>query len=186
MVLAPSPIDKPEEFAKWQDKYLELVLAKLENYEGPFLDPVSTDFALNLEHNMIHIFSYDWPVIASYKFMWHGQEMLNKTYALSNGSVKFPLTFTYTTPDSPFVFYGDFPYAASPPNDAERALIGFFGIPPFSPVKDDFMVDFLGEGYNEEAYDILLHKFFRSTITKEEALKLMEWKLIFARFNNEH
>lgn len=38
MMPAPTPLDNPEEFAKWQDGYLAAVDAKLVDYPGSFID----------------------------------------------------------------------------------------------------------------------------------------------------
>jgi hypothetical protein len=101
VVIAPSPIDDPTGFARWQDGYLAAIHEKLNTYTGPSIDgggKCGTDFGSN---RFIFVTS-NWPVIASYKFTWNEQEILTKTVVLKDSQgVLIPVSITYTTPDSP-------------------------------------------------------------------------------------
>lgn len=192
VVMAPSPIDKPDEFAKWQDEYLKMVMGKLENYEGPYVDLMKIGFIISEEKGSLHLFSNNWPVIASYKFLWQGQEMLTKTLVFRNltGRV-FPLTFTYTTEDRIFSFLNDFGYQ-TPPNDKERVMLVRFSYPDlvYEIAKstqdiDNFSVDFMGRGNHQEIYDIFHLRLQKGTATEEDFDTLMRARLVITAIQNQ-
>ncbi|MFA6007199.1 MAG: hypothetical protein WC784_00950 [Candidatus Shapirobacteria bacterium] len=108
VVESPSPIDKPSDFAKWQDEYLRQIDEKLKTYTGPSID--SKKIMISFENSRYLIDSDIWPVISSYKFIWNGKEILTKTYVVKDGQNNLiPISVTYTTSDSP-AFYTDMGY----------------------------------------------------------------------------
>ncbi len=99
VIEAPSPIDDPADFTVWQEGYLAAVDEKLANYTGPSID--GTVFAFGYDFGQVELASDEWPVVAAYKFVWQGQEMLTKTFIINDGKGNLtPLSITYTTPNS--------------------------------------------------------------------------------------
>ncbi len=192
VVLAPSPIDEPEKFSKWQDEYLKMVMEKLDDYEeGPYVDLMTRGFIISEETGTINFFSNNWPVVSSYKFIWQGQEMLSKTFVFRNltGRV-FPLTFTYTTEDRIFSFMNDFGYQ-TPPNDKERVMFVRFSysdsaheIKKGSQMYDNFSADFMGGGNHQEIYDIFDLRLQKGTATEEDFDTLIRARLVIYAMQN--
>ncbi len=106
VVLAPSPIDDPENFALFQEEYLQKINEQAETYRDQAIDPqfeISGD-GLYLFHASV------WKPVASYKFKWAGQEILNKTFLYTSRQGDLvPITLTYATEDSRF-FDEEFSY----------------------------------------------------------------------------
>jgi len=195
VVMAPSPIYEPEEFSQWQDKYLELVLAKLENYEGPDVH-VSYHHYTSNGHDAFDFFSDDWPVIASYKFLWKGQEMLSKSFIFKNyaGEV-FTLTFTFATEDASFYRNPENPLYSTPPNDEVRYI---FSIYKYGDVRyeidknnnhiNQFTLDFLGRESEVKPNNIdtkLLRRYILNP-TDEDKIQVIRFRLIIAKISNIH
>ena len=192
VVLAPSPIDEPEKFSEWQEEYLKQVTEKLENYDGPYVDLMRSGFIMHKEGGQIEFFDYNWPVIASYKFLWRGQEMLSKTLVFRNltGRV-FPLTVTYTTEDLTMSYINDFGYQ-TPPNDKERVMLvryaytdQVYEIQKGGNIVDYFMADFLGIGDHQEIYDIFHLKLQYGKATEEDFDTLIHARLIIYAMQNQ-
>jgi len=99
VIEAPSPIDDPAGFAVWQDGYLAAITEKLKTYTGPSIGIGGAGIAY--DSAIIVLSSVSWPVIASFRFTWQGQEILTKTYIVNDGQGNLvPLSLTYTTPNS--------------------------------------------------------------------------------------
>ena len=202
VVLAPSPIDKPEEFSKWQDKYLEMVMEKLENYEGPYIE-MTNGFFVDTGNEIFGFKSNVWPVIASYKFIWHGEEILNKTYSFrdKNGNV-FPITITYNSKDSftsPVSEYHPYEYSTPLPSDPKAGSLWAFY--RFSGERyeldkklglldrEKFQIDFIGSDElkqetdeQSDIYWILWNKVWRGASNAEDVLQLIKTRFVFANF----
>jgi len=99
VVLAPSPIDDPENFALFQEEYLQKINEQAETYRDQAIDDT---FRIGSRGDFL-FYSSVWKPIASYKFKWEGQEILNKTflYTSQQGDL-VPITLTYTPEDSWF------------------------------------------------------------------------------------
>jgi hypothetical protein len=82
VVEAPSPIDNPAEFAKWQEEYLKQVNEKLKTYDGTAIDYKTRAFAYGTGKLVLD--GTDVNVISSYKFKWNGMEILAKTFVLKD------------------------------------------------------------------------------------------------------
>jgi len=192
--MAPSPIYEPEEFSQWQDKYLELVLAKLENYEGPDVDLGYYHHYISSSLGSYKFYSDDWPVIASYKFLWRGQEMLSKSFIFkSRAGEVFPLTFTYTTEDSPLTEYLENPLYSTPSNDEVRYIYSFY---KYSDMVyelnegrheiDQFILEFLGRENDVKPNNVdtdLLRSYMR-TPTEEDKMQVIRFRLIIVKIMN--
>ena len=112
VIEAPSPIDDPADFAVWQDGYLAAVNEKLATYTGP-----SIDGQVGVGGESFAVDSKNWPVIASYKFTWNGQEMLTKTLVFKDKQGNLiPVSITYTTPTSGILFDAAGGYKTPPPD----------------------------------------------------------------------
>lgn len=84
VALAPSPIDEPEKFALWHEEYLKQINEKLENYNGPTVELTKSRY--NAEYGSMEFESEKWPVVGSYLYKWHGEDVLNKSYIFSKKS----------------------------------------------------------------------------------------------------
>jgi hypothetical protein len=98
---APSPIEKAVDFAKWQEEYVAAVEKKLETYSGYVLDSkyigITFDQA-ELEFDASdHVGGINLEVVASYKFVWQGNTIVTKTFALKlyDGTL-IPFSVTYS------------------------------------------------------------------------------------------
>jgi hypothetical protein len=100
---SPSPIDNKTDYDKWEDGYLAVVNAKLENYTGNTFKVNQVGIAYDTSQLY---FTTDGPIeaISSYKFAYQNDQgqtewIVNKTYVFKDGSGNLvPITFTY--PDS--------------------------------------------------------------------------------------
>ncbi|HPR35181.1 MAG TPA: hypothetical protein PKY64_05865 [Anaerolineaceae bacterium] len=84
VVLAPSPIDAPYKFAAWHEEYIKQINEKLENYNGPTVELTKSRY--NAEYGSMEFESEKWPVVGSYLYKWHGEDVLNKSYIFSKKS----------------------------------------------------------------------------------------------------
>jgi hypothetical protein len=109
VVESPSPIDKPSDFAKWQDEYLNQIYEKLTTWSGT---PVGVEnIGIDFNGQRFDFMKENLQPIASYKFKWQGQEILTKTFILKDTKGNLvPFSVTYTTPDSPVFNFKDISY----------------------------------------------------------------------------
>ena len=107
VVLAPSPIDDPENFTLFQDEYLQKINEQAETYRH---QAINEYFGIQGVRDTFVFYSSVWKPVASYKFKWEGQEILNKTflYTSQQGDL-VPITLTYATEASRF-FDEEFAY----------------------------------------------------------------------------
>ncbi|HTX80311.1 MAG TPA: hypothetical protein VMC62_11610 [Longilinea sp.] len=141
---APSPIDDPANFADWQDGYLAAVNTKLQNYTGAMID--GGKLIVGVDSGSFGLNSTVWPVIASYKFTWKGEEILTKTLVVSDRQGNLiPLSITYA-PTSSAIFNTDQKYQT--PNDSQSNFLKFQFVWTDNEEKlmpDEFSVAFLPE-----------------------------------------
>ena len=151
VVLAPSPIDDPENFTLFQDEYLQKINEQAETYRDQAIDE---PFGIMGEMGTFLFHSSVWKPIASYKFIWAGQEILNKTflYTSQQGDL-IPITLTYATEDSRF-FDEEFAYQ-TPDGSQKMELYILYAFKARMQEKypDDFIDQFLptttSQGLNE-------------------------------------
>jgi hypothetical protein len=99
LVESPSPIDNPEDFAKWQDEYLNQIDEKLKTWDGPIMNIAGTTVDFGIQ--VLALPKNKWQAISSYKYIWQGKEILTKTYVTKdNTGALVPFSITYTTPNS--------------------------------------------------------------------------------------
>jgi len=140
VVLAPSPIDDPENFTLFQEEYLQKINEQAETYRDQAIDPqfeISGD-GLYLFHASV------WKPVASYKFKWEGQEILNKTFLYTSRQGDLvPVTFTYIPEDSWF-FDDEFLYQTPDGSQKMKLLVLYaFKERMQKEYPDDFMNQFL-------------------------------------------
>ncbi len=171
VVLAPSPIDEPEMFAKWQDEYLNQVFDKLETYTGPTISDEYTGIDYNV--GRIIFISSDWPVISSYKFRMGNEEILTKTFVYMdkrNGEL-VPLSFTYPPEDS--YFFKDY----KTPDEKRILYTHYLFADEMKEVLPNDSIDLLLKDTLEENHYMSLIKFIQNTATEEQ--KEMAVKTLF-------
>jgi len=107
VVLAPSPIDDPENFTLFQEEYLQKINEQAETYRD---QAINEYFGIAGSEGFFLFHSSVWKPIASYKFKWEGQEILNKTFLYTSRQGDLvPITLTYATENSWF-FDEEFAY----------------------------------------------------------------------------
>lgn len=176
VVLAPSPIDEPEMFAKWQDEYLNQVYDKLETYTGPTISDEYTGIDYNF--GRISFISSDWPVISSYKFRMGNEEILTKTFVYMdrrNGEL-IPLSFTYPPEDS--YFFEGYKTVNEP---CRLAVQFFYGDEMKQFLPDDSMDRLLEDTLEENHYSSLV-KFLQNNASEEEKRIAIKTRFVIVRF----
>lgn len=177
VVLAPSPIDDPENFALWQDEYLKQVYEKLKTYTGPTISDEYTGIAYGLGRLMF--ISSEWPVISSYKFKFQNEELLTKTFVYMdkrNGEL-VPLSFTYPPEDS--FFYTNY----ETPTDERVLDISFlWGDKMREVLPNDSMDALLPDTLDEFHYNSLI-RFIQNTATPEEKEATIKTMFVVTLFN---
>jgi hypothetical protein len=146
LVESPSPLDNPEEFAKWQDEYLRLIDEKLKTYDGSIID--AHQCAVDLGGQKLQFRDSEWGAVASYKFNWHGQEILTKTYVVKNANGVLTLfSITYTTEDSPIFLSTSVGYRS--PAKEERVLVYYSFDNEGQQLDDPFIEEFLDDNISQ-------------------------------------
>jgi hypothetical protein len=181
LVESPSPIDSPEAFAKWQDEYLKQINEKLNTYSGPSIDVANSGF--DYQGASFDLISKNWPVIASYKFNWQGQEILTKTFILKdkNGNL-IPLSLTYTTPDS-FLFDSSRLYTT--PSEEKEITLGIdfeWNDNVKKLITDNFAGNFLPTNETDSGFDSL-RRVLASVSTEKDREIVAKSYYIMVRFN---
>jgi hypothetical protein len=85
VIKAPSQIDDPTDFAKWENGYLAAVESKLENYTGPFIDSDVKGGYTN------KTFEFDQVLvkpIAWYKWLWKAPDGTKKTVIIKSFPIR--------------------------------------------------------------------------------------------------
>ncbi|GEM_PF-1861450 len=141
VVLAPSPIDNPENFALFQEEYLQKINEQAETYRD---QAINEPFGIMGDDGIFLFHSSVWKSVASYKFKWEGQEILNKTflYTSQQGDL-IPITLTYAPEDSWF-FDEEFAYQI-PDGSQKMDLYTLYAFRESmkQEYSDDFMDQFL-------------------------------------------
>ncbi|MGI6249823.1 MAG: hypothetical protein ACOYKD_00440 [Anaerolineaceae bacterium] len=153
LVLAPSPIDEPEEFALWQDEYLKQIYEKAEDYRDK---AINENFGIMGEVGFFIFHSSVWNPIASYKFMWQGQEMLSKTFLFKSlWDDLVPITLTYTPEDSWF-FSRNKLYETPDSSERMKLYVMYAYRESMKEAKmDDFLDQFLPTDTSKELNEVI-------------------------------
>lgn len=115
VVLAPSPIDDPENFTLFQEEYLQKINEQAETYRDQAIDDT---FRIGSRGDFL-FYSSVWKPVAAYKFKWEGQEILNKTFLYTSRQGDLvPITLTYTPADS--WFFAD---SFQTPDDSQKMVL---------------------------------------------------------------
>jgi len=154
VVLAPSPIDDPENFALFQEEYLQKIHEQAETYRDQAINgsfEIAGDVGVFLFHSSV------WKPIASYKFKWEGQEILNKTflYTSQQGDL-IPITLTYV-PESSWFFNQEFAYK-TPDGSQNMDLYVVYAFRDIVKKEqmDNFMDQFLPTNTSQEWNDAIV------------------------------
>ncbi|MFA6007198.1 MAG: hypothetical protein WC784_00945 [Candidatus Shapirobacteria bacterium] len=179
VVESPSPIDKPTDFAKWQDEYLRQIDEKLKTWSGT---PITLD---NIGYMSgggdIFFHKKIWQSIASYKFSWQGKEILTKTFVAKdqNGNL-VPFSVTYTTSNSP-VFSQDSGY--NTPAEAIGMAMRYEWERAKESVTDPFIDTFL-PNRDKNTDSAAWARFFAGMGTSDDAEKTSRARFIIEDFGN--
>lgn len=142
VVLAPSPIDDPENFTLFQEEYLQKINEQAETYRDQAIDDT---FRIGSRGDFL-FYSSVWKPVASYKFKWEGQEILNKTflYTSQQGDL-VPITLTYAPEDS--WFFDDRNFFYQTPDGSQKmkllVLYAFMDIMKDDSQPERFLETFL-------------------------------------------
>jgi hypothetical protein len=79
VILAPSPIDNPEEYDEWIDAYL-LKLRELNFDFSNISEATGEGSGINYQDSTITLSRNDWDPVASFKYEFEGQEVLVKVF----------------------------------------------------------------------------------------------------------
>ena len=154
VVLAPSPIDEPEKFALFQEEYLQKINEQAETYRDQAID---SKFEIAGSVGMFLFHASVWHPIASYKFKWAGQEILNKTFLYTSRQGDLvPITLTYV-PESSWFFNQEFAYKT--PDSSQKMdlhVVYAFRDIVKKEQMDDFMDQFLPTNTSQEWNDAIV------------------------------
>ncbi len=156
VVESPSPIDDPQNFAKWQDEYLKMIEEKLKTYNGFFINGQS--LGIIYSSDLFSVGSENWPVVAAYKFVWKGQEILTKTFVFKDGQENLiPVSLTYSNFNS-LMFNSDLGYVT--PKNIRAVFTYAWSKSLREAFSEEFVEDFLP--INNEDLDSQRRGFFGS------------------------
>jgi hypothetical protein len=177
VVLAPSPIDDPENFTLFQEEYLKQVYEKLKTYTG---STVNNEYAgIRYDVGRLMYISSEWPVISSYKFKFQNQEILTKTFIMQNkitGEL-YPFSFTYPPEDS--YFYTNY----ETPTDTRTLQVSFlWGDKMREVLPNDSMDALLPDTLDEFHYNSLV-RFLYNRATPEETDIALKTMFVITLFN---
>lgn len=181
LVEAPSPIDNPEEFAKWQDEYLKQVNERLKTYTGKSLSTVGCSIAYEIQR--FTFASQEVEVVSSYKFQWDGREILVKTFVLRLPDNSFiPLSVTYPNEDSYLFSWGVENYYT--PRTASKLYL-YYGESGFLKIvspdsNDEFSIKYLTG--NDEKFQSFLNSQVRE-LDDADRRNIEELRLILGDYS---
>ena len=177
VVLAPSPIDDPENFTLFQEEYLKQVYEKLKIYTGPTISDEYTGIDYNT--GRLVFISPEWPVISSYKFKFQNEELLTKTFVYMdkrNGEL-VPLSFTY--PPEGSYFYQNL----ETPNENGKFVVSFLWADKVKQLlPNDSMDALLPDTLDEFHYNSLI-RFIQNTATPEEKEATIKTMFVITGFH---
>lgn len=177
VVLAPSPIDDPENFTLFQEEYLKQVYEKLKTYTGPTISDEYTGIDYNT--GRLVFISPKWPVISSYKFKFQNEELLTKTFVYMdkrNGEL-VPLSFTY--PPEGSYFYQNL----ETPNENGEFVVSFLWADKVKQLlPNDSMDALLPDTLDEFHYNSLI-RFIQNTATPEEKEATIKTMFVITGFH---
>jgi hypothetical protein len=100
VIVSPSPIDNPVEYAEWKKKLNEILLVELPNHQDKIVELDIGQVRIGFEKKSVKFSDAEWKAISAYKFDWNGTEVLTKVFPVSiNGEVSL-FHFTYSADDA--------------------------------------------------------------------------------------
>ncbi len=152
VVLAPSPIDDPENFTLFQEEYLQKINEQAETYRD---QAINEHFGIQGVRGVFLFYSSVWKPIASYKFKWEGQEILNKTFLYTSRQGDLvPITLTYTPEDS--WFFADSFHTPDGSQKMDLYVLYAFKESMKKEFPDDFLDHFLPTDTSQELNEAII------------------------------
>lgn len=112
VIISPSPIDSPEEYAEWKKELNEILREELPNHREMVVDIKNGEgVTYNYQSKIVSLPSAEWKAISAYKFGWNGEEVLTKVFPVSvNGGEVLFFHVTYSADDVMFYNTQEEPY----------------------------------------------------------------------------